>query len=43
MLTAQVRKTQEMQSKLKYHFIIERIKMRREYCFGNSSGGGTGC
>lgn len=43
MLAAQVRKRQEMQSKLKYHFIIERIKMRREYCFGMHTGGGTGC
>lgn len=34
MLATQVRKAKEMQSKFKHLVIIERIKMRREYCFG---------
>lgn len=43
MLVTQVRKKTKMQSKLKYHFISERIRMRREYCFGMHTGGETGC
>jgi hypothetical protein len=32
-----------MTKMIKHTVKFERIEMRRQYCFGNSSGGGTGC
>lgn len=32
-----------MKFAIKHTFKIERIEMRREYCFGNPSGGKTCC